>query len=163
MASGHRSAFYVRLSLTAEASRDRNDALARELASSGVSLGIAESSQLGLDAAWREAVASGATVLFVEDPTDAEYLFALAERSGVAVPSDLSMIVLGERTKPQDRAVDFTRLSAPRTELGSRAVALLDQLLNGVRDGVELAHQQLLACTVIDGQTLAAPRSKASR
>ena len=158
VAAGHRSAFYVRLSLTAEASRDRADALSRELEASGVALQSAESSQVGLEAAWSEVVASGATVLFVEDPTDAEYLHALAERAGLSVPGELSMVVLGERSKPEDRAIDFTRLSAPRTELGSRAVALLDQLLNGVRDGEELPLQQLLECTVIDGATLAGPR-----
>jgi DNA-binding LacI/PurR family transcriptional regulator len=163
VAAGHRSAFYVRLSLTAEASRDRSDALERELGASGVRLQSAESSQVGLEEAWSQVVAGGATVLFVEDPTDAEYLFALAERSGISVPHDLSMVVLGESSKPQDRSVDFTRLQAPRTDLGSRAVALLDQLLNGVRDGEELARQQLLECTVIDGQTLAAPNAAAAR
>ena len=163
VAAGHRSAFYVRLSLTAEASRDRSDALERELAASGVALESAESSQVGLEEAWKRVAAGDATVLFVEDPTDAEHLFALAERSGVSVPADLSMIVLGESSKPQDRSVDFTRLQAPRTELGSRAVALLDQLLNGVRDGEELDRQQLLECTVIGGQTLAAPSTAATR
>jgi DNA-binding LacI/PurR family transcriptional regulator len=158
VAAGHRSAFYVRLSLTAEASRDRSEALAEELTSSGVRLASAESSLIGLDAVWSEVVTSGATVLFVEDPTDAENLFTLAESSGVSIPSDLSMIVLGERSKPQDRAVDFTRLSAPRSELGAKAVALLDQLLGGVHADEPLELQQLLRCTVVDGRTLAAPR-----
>lgn len=162
VAQGHRSAFYVRLSLTAEASRDRNDSLTNELESSDVRLQSVESSRTGLDAAWREVIASEATVLFVEDPTDAEYLFALAERDGVSVPGDLSMVVLGEKSKAQDRTVDFTRLSAPRTELGVVAIALLDQMLNGVTDATkELPRQQLLSCTVIDGSTLSAPREDA--
>jgi DNA-binding LacI/PurR family transcriptional regulator len=161
VAAGHRSAFYVRLSLTAEASRDRFNALTAEFAASGVALADAESTTTGVEEAWRLAAASGATVLFVEDPTDAEALRVEAESAGVRVPADLSMVVLGEKSKPQDRSVDFTRLSAPRTELGSKGVALLDQLLNGTRGGVELPLQQLLACAVVDGSTLTAPRSEA--
>jgi DNA-binding LacI/PurR family transcriptional regulator len=162
VAAGHRSAFYVRLSLTAESSRDRFDALRAEFAASGVELAVAESTAadstgLGLDECWRQARASGATVLFVEDPTDAEKLRALAAASGVSVPSELSMVALGEKTKPQDRTVDFTRLSAPRNELGSRGIALLDQLLNGANGAVELERQQLLPCVVVDGSTLAPP------
>ena len=159
VAAGHRSAFYVRLSLTAEASRDRSEALATELEASGVELVVAESTEVGLDRAWEQVRGSGATVLFVEDPTDAEQLYTLAASAGVAVPQQLSMVVFGERNKPRDRSIDFTRLSAPRTELGAEAIALLDQILNGSRGGVELPLQRLLDCAVIDGSTLVAPET----
>lgn len=155
--AGHTNFFYIRLSLTAEASRDRAEALSAELARRGANLESLESTDAGLENSWRLARASGATVLFVEDPTDAEQLLALARRDGVVVPADLSMVVLGEKTKPQDRSVDFTRLSAPRTELGSQAIILLDELLNGPRGDAPQERQRLLACTVVEGTTLAAP------
>ena len=159
VAAGHRSAFYVRLSLTAEASRDRREALSNELKASGVDLVDAESTEIGLDLVWQKVRASGATVLFVEDPTDAEQLYLRANSAGLSVPEQLSMVVLGERNKPQDRSIDFTRLSAPRTELGAEAIALLDQILNGSRGGAELPLQRLLECAVIDGSTLVAPKA----
>ncbi|WP_348788829.1 LacI family DNA-binding transcriptional regulator [Leifsonia sp. NPDC080035] len=164
VAAGHHSAFYARLSLslTAESSRDRHDALIDELTSAGVAVDQAETTEAGLASVWRRVREGEATVLFVEDPTDAEGLHALAAADGVAVPDDLSFVVLGEHGRGGGD-VDFTRLSAPRTELGSRAVVLLDQLLNGTRGQEELPVQQLLECTVIDGSTLAAPRAGAAR
>ncbi|WP_223692052.1 LacI family DNA-binding transcriptional regulator [Leifsonia poae] len=161
--AGHRSAFYAHLSLTAESSRDRHDALTAELARAGVALGETETTEAGVGDAWRRLREGEATVLFVEDPTDAEELHALAAAEGIRVPEDLSVVVLGERGRGA-QTLDFTRLSAPRTELGSVAVTLLDQLLNGPRAGAaELPLRQLLDCTVIDGATLAAPSMGAAR
>jgi len=162
--AGHSSFFYVHLSLSAEAGRDRFDGLSDAL--TGVALTSAESAMESADddieTLWGQFRASGATALFVEDPTQAERFYSLAERDGLEVPRDLSIVVLGERSRSRDRAIDFTRLSAPRDELGARATALLDQLLNGPQllngsTGEELPLQQLLPCTVIVGSTLAAP------
>jgi DNA-binding LacI/PurR family transcriptional regulator len=85
--------------------------------------------------------------------------------SGVSIPADLSMIVLGDLARPEKNAIDFTRLSPPRAELGSQAVALLDQILHGqnrtgASDHDELPMQMLLDCTIVTGSTLSTPRNK---
>jgi DNA-binding LacI/PurR family transcriptional regulator len=154
--AGHTSFFYVHLSLAAEAGRDRFDGLRDAL--SGSELLSVESTGDDIEELWNQVRQSGATALFVEDPTEAEDFYSLAEQDGLEVPRDLSIVVLGERSRLHDPAIDFTRLSAPRDELGARATALLDQLLNGAA-GEELPLQQMLACTVVAGSTLAAPKA----
>ncbi|WP_349899399.1 LacI family DNA-binding transcriptional regulator [Parafrigoribacterium soli] len=154
LAAGHTQFFYVHFSQTAEASRDRFDSLRDALV--GATLTTTESTEVALEEIWRDFRASGATILFVENPAEAETFHSLAKADGLDVPRDLSMVVLGERSSAHDQAIDFTRLSAPRDELGMRATVLLDQLLNGA-SGEQLPLQQLLDCVVVPGSTLAAP------
>jgi DNA-binding LacI/PurR family transcriptional regulator len=156
---GHRRAVYVHLSLNAESSRDRAEGLIERLSDGDVavdSIELADSSIDEIDEVLDRVAAFGATVLVVEDPTEAETLHTALRGRGIAVPSELSMVVLGERSRPQDQAIDFTRLSAPRIELGSAAITLLHQSLNGDDDAEDaLPLQQLLPCALIDGSTLA--------
>ena len=162
--AGHVDAFYARLSLSlvAESSRDRHDALVAELAAGGVVLEEAETTDAGLESVWRQFRRGRATVLFVEDSRDADGLYALARAEGVSVPDEVSFVVLGER-RSGSSVVDFTRFVAPRTELGAQAVAVLDQLLNGPRGNDPLPRRQLLECTLVDGTTLASPRTGVAR
>lgn len=154
--SGHRRAVYVHLSLNAESSRDRADGLIERLSSSDVAVETAQLKDVSVEQVLDLVVSTGATVLVVEDPTEAETLHAALRAKGIAVPSQLSMVVLGERSRPQDQAIDFTRLSAPRIALGAAAMALLHETLNGVDEAEEgLPEQQLLPCALIDGSTLA--------
>ena len=156
IAAGHRRAVYVHLSLDAESSCDRRDGLAQRLESAGVELESILFADTSVTNVLDRVEATGATALIVEDPTVAEELHAALRDRGVSVPAQLSMVVLGERSRPQDRAIDFTRLSAPRIELGSASVALLHQVLNGSADDTAaLPEQQLLPCALIDGSTLA--------
>lgn len=154
--AGHRSAYYARLSLSAESSRDRHDALESELGRAGVPLVQSETPEVGIQNVWDRVRATGSTVLFIEDPSDAVQLHALATADGVSIPADPSMVVFGERGRSAAPSVDFTSLSAPRTELGARAVALLHQLLDPSTAGDTQPRRQLLECTVVDGGTLAA-------
>jgi DNA-binding LacI/PurR family transcriptional regulator len=152
--AGHRSAVYVHLSLDAESSRDRHDGLVERLRSADVAVETLQLQDAGVDIVLDRLAEAGATVLVVEDPTEAESLHAAAVDRGIAVPAQLSMVALGERSRPEGQAIDFTRLSAPRVELGSAAVALLHQLLDDAGDAA-LPEQQLLACTIVAGSTLA--------
>ncbi|MBH0007720.1 LacI family DNA-binding transcriptional regulator [Salinibacterium sp. SWN1162] len=156
--SGHEQFYYLHLSYDAESTRDRKEGLNSELTAAGFTVDTAVTDGSDLAAAWQRIRSARPTVLFVEDAGHAEALRDLAVADGVSVPAELSIIALGERTRPSGHAVDFTRLSAPREELGSRAVALLDHIMNGTGDSTELPHQQLVSCTVIAGTTLAAPR-----
>ena len=159
LAAGHTDFFYLHLPFDAESTRDRQVGLNRELEGASVTLTSASSDGSDLAAVWAAIRDAAPTVLFIEDPSHAQVICDLAIADGVEIPRDLSLVVLGERTRPADRALDYTRLVAPRPELGSRALALLDQLMNGARGAAELDRQQLLDCTIIEGTTLGAPRN----
>ncbi|MBH0052553.1 LacI family DNA-binding transcriptional regulator [Salinibacterium sp. SWN139] len=155
---GHKSFYYLHLPYDAESTRDRKDGLNSELAAAGLAVETAVTDGTNLAADWARVRRGQPTVLFVEDAGHAEALRNLAIADGVSVPEALSIIALGERTRPSEHTVDFTRLSAPREELGSRAVALLDQIMNGTGGSTGLPQQQLVSCTVIAGTTMAIPR-----
>lgn len=163
LARGHRRFSYVHLPLTAESSRDRLTGLSTTLNNAGLEPALIPMETQDAVGTWQRARATNPTVLLVESPPDAEAILAAAARDGVAIPRDLSVIVLGERTRTTADAVDYTRLSAPRPALGSHAVALLDQLINGPRTAEPLQHQQLLECSVISGSTLAEPNESEAR
>ena len=155
LARGHRTAVYVHLTFDAESSRDRRDGFVTRFERGGAQVSALQLADAGVDGVLDAVASAGATVLVVEDPTEAERLHAAAVARGVSVPSELSMIVLGERRRPEDQAIDFTRLSAPRVELGSAAVALLNQTLSAEEPGEDaLPEQQLLPCAIVDGSTL---------
>jgi DNA-binding LacI/PurR family transcriptional regulator len=154
LAAGHRRVVYVHLPLDAESSRDRRDGLLRPFTEAGVELVTMELAGEAVGDVIDHVRALDVTALVVEDPTDAERLHAAAVGRGIAVPSALSMVVLGERSRPEDQAIDFTRLSAPRVELGSAAISLLQQILQDDADA-DLPLQQLLPCAIVAGSTLA--------
>lgn len=156
--AGHRTVLYVHLGLDAESSRDRHRGLVDGLRSAGADVATQRLQEAGIDGVLDRLSTSGVTALVVEDPTEAEALHAAASARGIDIPGSLSMVALGERSRPQDQAIDFTRLSAPRVELGSAAVALLHQILRDDPDDQVLPDQQLLACAIVDGSTLATAR-----
>lgn len=112
-----------------------------------------------LQADWEAIKAYRPTVLFIEYPAHAEALYELARADGFRVPEDLSMVVLGEpanHTGPD--GVDFTRLSPPRTELGSVAVTLLARIIASDNDLPADELRTLLDCPTIPGSTLTKAR-----
>jgi DNA-binding LacI/PurR family transcriptional regulator len=149
--AGHRSAVYAHLSLDAESSRDRHDATVGTLAVGGARSVDVRLEEVGLTGVFDLVEGAHATVLMVEDPGEAEILYAEALRRGIRVPDDLSFVVLGERLRAEADAPDFARLVAPRVELGAAAVAALHRLLN---DDAAEPVRELLPCSVIDGTTL---------
>lgn len=159
LARGHRRFYSLHLPFDAESTRDRQRGLVRVLDKAGIDLTSATSDGSDLADAWRAIRIGQPSVLFVEDPSHAQLLVDLAVAEGVDIPNDLSIVVLGERTRPSEHALDFTRLSAPRSELGARAITLLHQIMGASSDAVDpLPHQQLLTCTISEGATLGAPR-----
>lgn len=113
----------------------------------------------GIEAAWRELRASRATVAFVEAPTQALELYSLAERDGIDVPTDLSLVTLAD--PPHTTAPDLTRLVPPRTRLGAEALTLLGRILDPT---VRLQATDLrvrLPCLIEAGATLARPAPSA--
>ncbi|WBQ06188.1 LacI family DNA-binding transcriptional regulator [Kribbella sp. CA-293567] len=94
------------------------------------------------------------TAVFVEDLADAAALAAATRRRGLAVPGDLSVVALGDASRPVDGDDEYSGFHIPRKEMGRRAVGLLEAVLSG--DETDL--QQLLACELVDGSTLSKPK-----
>lgn len=96
--------------------------------------------------------ATGTTVAFVETPAVAAELIRQAPARGLRVPTDLSVVTLGD---PADAATDraLTGFHIPRREMGRQAV----DVLAGILTGTGTATQRLLDCEIRDGTTLIAP------
>jgi len=161
---GHRRFGLLRLPQTAESSRDRRAGIIAAARAGGVTVVEAEvSPDRDVTDAWAMIRASRPSVVFVEDPTDAQELHAHLAADRVAVPEDLSVVVLGEHNRAADGPADFTRLRAPRTELGARAVRALTNVLEArytaatAGTSAEPPVQDLLNCSLVSGTTLAAP------
>ncbi len=100
-----------------------------------------------------ELLAHGVTAVFVEDLADADALAAAARERSLDVPRDLSVVALGDASRPVVSDADYSGFHIPRKEMGRRAVGLLEAILSG--DEAEV--QQLLPCELVEGSTLTAP------
>ncbi|WP_291813024.1 LacI family DNA-binding transcriptional regulator [Cellulomonas sp.] len=101
-------------------------------------------------AAWHR---DGADALLVEPSEDDSALEAVelaCAAAGVAVPADLTLAVLGDPQRTPG-SPDWMRLELPRADLGRAAVSLLTDILD---DGDAPRHQ-LMACTLVVGDTFA--------
>jgi DNA-binding LacI/PurR family transcriptional regulator len=93
------------------------------------------------------------TAVFVEDRADAIALYGAAAGRGVDVPGELSVIALGDSTRPVATDLDFSGFHVPRRAMGVRAVELLEATLSGTATD----RQLLLPCELTDGITLTSP------
>lgn len=100
-------------------------------------------------------LAAGTTALFVEEYADAVALLGLAAERGLRIPADLSILTLGDPTRPTSQPeVELTGFRIPRRQMGAQAVDVLMALLEGdTKDS-----QRLLGCELVAGATLAPPR-----
>ncbi|MEV0290858.1 LacI family DNA-binding transcriptional regulator [Kribbella sp. NPDC050820] len=94
------------------------------------------------------------TAVFVEERADAIALAHSAARRGVAIPSDLSVVALGDSTRPAESDIDFSGFHVPRRAMGLQAVELLEAVLSGTAT----ERQLLLPCELTDGTTLTPPK-----
>jgi DNA-binding LacI/PurR family transcriptional regulator len=101
-----------------------------------------------------ELLGRGVTAVFVEDLADAAALAAAARQRGLDVPGDLSVVALGDASRPVEGDDEYSGFHIPRKEMGRRAVGLLEAVLSGD----EADPQQLLACELVDGSTLSKPK-----
>lgn len=150
---GHRRFAYLRLPFTAESTVDRLAGFSSALERHGLEAQVTTSDAAGAASAWHAIRAGGATVVFVEDPLDADQLADLAEADGIRVPDALSIVALGEPARRGAVERDFTRLVAPRSELGASAVRLLAQIMRA-ETGEQLETRVLLPCALVPGETL---------
>jgi DNA-binding LacI/PurR family transcriptional regulator len=94
------------------------------------------------------------TAVFVEERADAIALLAAATARGIDVPRDLSVVALGDSTRPVASDVDFSGFHVPRRAMGVRAVELLEAILSGTAT----SQQILLPCELTEGTTLTPPK-----
>ncbi|MFG1943271.1 LacI family DNA-binding transcriptional regulator [Nonomuraea sp. NPDC048826] len=138
-ALGHRRMAYVGAGEGAESYADRLRGFTEGVAAAGVT---------GLRLRAADLFDSGATVAFAEEPADGAAIAEAARARGLDVPGDLSIVTLGAPTAPA--GLDFTGFRIPRREMGRRAVELLTQVLERGDH-----PQELLACELVEGSTLA--------
>ncbi|MEO3806192.1 LacI family DNA-binding transcriptional regulator [Nonomuraea sp. B1E8] len=100
-----------------------------------------------------QVLAAGVTAVLAEEYADAVALTGLLGRRGVSVPDDLSVVTLGDPTRPAPTDIDFTGFRIPRREMGRQAVEDLTELIEG---GSPV--QRLLPCEYAEGATLAPAR-----
>jgi DNA-binding LacI/PurR family transcriptional regulator len=93
------------------------------------------------------------TAAFVEERADAIALYGAAAERGVDVPGELSVIALGDSTRPVATDPNFSGFHVPRRAMGLRAVELLEAILSGATTD----RQLLLPCELTDGITLSPP------
>ncbi|MEV0166434.1 LacI family DNA-binding transcriptional regulator [Nonomuraea fuscirosea] len=98
-------------------------------------------------------LAAGVTAVLAEEYADGVALTDVLGRRGVSVPGDLSVLTLGDPTRPAPTDVDFTGFRIPRREMGRQAVEDLTELVEG---GSPV--QRLLPCEYTEGATLAPVR-----
>jgi DNA-binding LacI/PurR family transcriptional regulator len=105
----------------------------------------------GGPAEWLDAL-EGVTVVFAEEYADAVALVDEAFARGLSVPADLSIVTLGDPTRPARTDIDFTGFRIPRREMGRQAIQVLTRLLEGGP-----LVQRLLPCELVGGSTLSGP------
>ncbi|BCY05975.1 LacI family transcriptional regulator [Actinoplanes sp. L3-i22] len=151
---GHRRIAYVGHGTGPESHADRLRGFTEAAAGAGVDGRHLPIAGRSLDEVLDQLVGERLTCVFAEEFADG---VALAERAavrGLRVPDDLSLVALGDPTRPATTDLAVTGFRIPRREMGVQAVEVLSALL----EGVPTVTQRLLTCEPVDGTTLAAAR-----
>lgn len=150
---GHRRVAYLGLSDDAEPRLERRQGFARGVDDSGLTVvdqTCADPAQV--DQHWvRWLIDEGATALLVESSSQLETVAGHCEAAGLRIPDQLSVIGLDSITDPAAMSRSWTHMRVPRREMGSRAVELLLEFLDG---GHEPTYHERLSCTFVPGETL---------
>lgn len=158
---GHTRMLSLRLGTEGESVHDRRTGVLAGAAGTGAELTEMVAGPEDLEPSWEAVTRLRPTLVIVEDASLAEQLVSLADREGVAVPAGLSVIGLGAPDRRGSVGARLTSLDPPRIELGRRSLALLARLLSDEDRPSEAELRSLLPCPVHDGETLAAPASRA--
>lgn len=163
---GHRRIAYLGQRVDTESARDRRAGYRQGLAAAGLSADPALFHEVATDKtadagaaqrldAW---LAAGVTAVLTEVDRPLDALLAAARAAGLAIPADLSLVLLGDIQSEQPRLAEPTTFTIPRREMGAAAVRLLAEALAAGDDAV---RQVTLPCTFVPGSTVAAPRAAA--
>ena len=153
---GHRTTAYVGPGAGAESSVDRFQGYLQATATAKQATHHVDPTALDTGSVLESLLAKHVTALLAEDLTIAQALVDVAAASGLSVPRDLSIAVLGEPLGPVPPGHDFDRFRIPRREMGAGAVEQLVRILEG--RATREAPQILLSCQPVVGRTIASPR-----
>lgn len=113
-------------------------------------------SGLDPDQLLRQVLKSGATIVYFVELADAVPFREAVVGQGLAVPGDISIVVLGSHVRASSRGIGFTTYAVPREEMGRQATAMLVGLISGA----EKPGQILLRCEQVPGETLGPARTR---
>lgn len=97
----------------------------------------------------------GITAVVAEQILLAEELLTGAQRHGMSIPDDLSIVVLGDSTGAPRTDTPWTGLVVPREQMGRQATHLLVRLLEAPE---QEACREYVECPLTPGATVAPPR-----
>lgn len=155
--AGHRRLAYVGEGAGPESFADRMSGFRRAVAATGTAGEHLRVPAAGAAAVFDTLRAQGVTAALMEEYADGVALVEAARQRGVAVPGQLSVLALGHPTRPTSSELELTGFRIPRREMGWMAVELLTSLIEPAPGKPSPDRQQLLACELVDGATLAAP------
>jgi DNA-binding LacI/PurR family transcriptional regulator len=156
---GHQRVAYARIGNgNAQPSRDRESGFRRATPSKQVrhltgpvwTLGTVEE----VDGLVEELQRGGVTAVLAEQQLLAEELLVCANRRGLSIPKDLSVVSLGDATGARNDGTPWTALVVPREEMGRQAMALLVRLLESPESG---ALSESVECSIEPGATIGEP------
>ncbi len=160
--AGHRRILYIgRSEEINESAIDRERGFLKAMTAAG----IADPAQLVLrdveasvDAAQLRAwVSSGITALAVEQMPAALHILTLADKAGLRVPGDLSLVALGKADDPTVDHYNIDTFYIPHREMGAQAVTLLARMLT--EPDADFPRQITIPCTPASGRTIGPPTS----
>lgn len=150
---GHRRVAYLGLSDDAEPRLERRDGFARGAQENDLTVVDQTCGELGnADGHWLQRLTDGgATAVLVESASHLETVAQRCAAAGVRIPDQLSVIGLDSITDPAAMSRSWTHMRVPRREMGSRAVELLLEFIDGAH---EATHHERLPCAFVPGETL---------
>lgn len=98
-------------------------------------------------------LAGGATLAVFTELANAVRVETLARARGLAIPGDLSMVVLGSHMRAERSVTSFTSYLIPREDMGRQATRMLVRRIEGETE----IEQILLPCLPFPGETLGPP------
>ena len=150
---GHRRVAYLGVQDNAEPRAERREGFRHGVEETG--LEVVDQTWSGpdeLDETWARRLLDGeATVLLIESSSQLEVLALRCGELGLSIPDQLSVVGLDSITEPRQASRAWTHVRVPRREMGSRAVELLLEFLDGDH---EPTYHERLPCTFVPGETL---------
>lgn len=163
-AKGHKQIAYLRTTDDREPYYDREKGFRQglhqaQLADEDVTIYRVEDGVTGDQV--QEWLSAGISAFVADSDLIGNSLLKAAEALGVSSPDDFSMAVLGQPLSPFETQPKWTAFHIPRQEMGARAVQLLIEMLDS--DEERRPRSELLACSLIAGNTVGVPPRKRTR
>jgi len=125
LAAGHTELAYLGQGAGPESHADRMAGFRAALGAAGLPVRHLPTAERSPAELLDELLAAGVTAAVVEEYADGVAIAELARERGLAVPAELSILALGDPTRPADIDLEFTGFRIPRREMGWQAVEVL--------------------------------------